>query len=372
MKRRAVFLSCSPSGYLFTCIERLVKEYELEALVVHYPLDKNAPFKFSIDTTSVSLADKSAFEDSALTEKVKSFAPDVIFCSGWADALYRHICKSMKGKTRCVVKFDNPWLNTLKQNLMRVIGPLYLRQFFDACWVSGKPQREYALRCGFSDDEISEGGYSGHYEYFHQAYLNNKEQKRKKFPHRFIYVGRYIPVKGVDLMWKAFEEFQKETPNDWELWCLGKGELKPLMPDHPSIKDFGFVQPAEMEKFVAETGVFIMSSIKDHWGVAVHEYAAAGFPLVCSSGVYAHTGFLQHGINGFLHKPGSKQSLKEALRKIISLSDEQLFEMGNRSAEIAAVMTPSVWASIAWQFASSNQWPQFRFPEINPVLNKST
>lgn len=363
MKRKVVFLSCNPSGYLFTCITRLVKEHDVQAMVVHYPLDKDAPFQLNTQNKEILYLDKSSFSQPTLISRIQEFHPDVIFCSGWADKEYMQVCKDMKGKTKRVLKFDNPWRNTMKQNLMRVIGPLYLRKFFDACWVSGRPQREYARRCGFQEKEISEGGYSGDYEYFHQAYLRNKENKKKKFPHRFIYVGRYIPIKGVDFMWNAFYEFQQETPNDWELWCLGKGELRPVMPEHPSIRDFGFIQPAEMEKFVAETGVFIMSSIKDHWGVAVHEYAASGFPLVCSSGVYAYTAFLKNGYNGFVHEPNNKKSLKEALRKVISLPDEKLWEMGNRSAELAAGMTPSVWASIAWQYAGSKEWPQFRFAE---------
>jgi glycosyltransferase involved in cell wall biosynthesis len=363
MNRKVVFLSCHPSGYLFTCIERLVDEYKAEALVVHYPTDKDAPFKWNTGKPGMFFLDKSTVSPEMLLNRVEQFKPDVIFCSGWADKHYMQVCRSMKSRTKRVIKFDNPWRNTFKQNMMRIIGPLYLRKFFDACWVSGRPQREYARRLGFTNNEISEGGYSGHFEYFHQAYLNNREQKKKKFPHRFIYVGRYIPIKGVDLMWNAFYEFQQETPSDWELWCLGKGELRPVMPSHASIKDFGFVQPSEMERFVADTGVFIMSSIKDHWGVAVHEYAASGFPLVCSSGVYAYTAFLKDGFNGFVHEPGHKGSLKEALKKIISLPDETLWEMGNRSAEMAGVMTPSVWASIAWQYAEGNRWPQFRFPE---------
>ncbi len=363
MNRKVVFLSCNPSGYLFTCIERLVDEHKVQALVIHYPLDKDAPFQLNTQKQGILFLDKSSCTQELLISRIQEFNPDAIFCSGWADKEYMQVCKIMKGKTKRVLKFDNPWRSTLKQNLMRMIGPVYLRRFFDACWVSGRPQREYARKCGFTEMEISEGGYSANYEYFRQAYLNHRENKMKKFPHRFIYVGRYIPIKGVDLMWNAFYEFQQETPNDWELWCLGKGELRPQMPDHPAIKDFGFVQPAEMEKFVADTGVFIMSSIKDHWGVAVHEYAASGFPLVCSSGVYAYTAFLKNGFNGFVHQPGNKASLKKALKKITSLPDEQLWEMGNRSAQLAGIMTPSVWASIAWQFADSNQWPQFRFPE---------
>ncbi|MCC6385731.1 MAG: glycosyltransferase family 4 protein [Bacteroidia bacterium] len=361
MSRKLVFLAYAPSGYLFTCIERILRHYDAAITVVHYPLDPDAPFKMNLSSPKLKFLDKSHFNKEELLAQVKSVSPDVIFCSGWGDAEYKYVCKNMKGKSRRVLKFDNPWQNTFKQNLMRLIGPVYLRSHFDACWVSGNPQRQYALRIGFKDHQISEGGYSCDFEYFHSEYLRNKENKHHSFPKRFIYVGRYIPIKGVDRLWQAFYEFQQERPNEWELWCLGKGELRPQMPEHPAIKDFGFVQPSEMGKFIEQTGIFIMPSVRDHWGVAVHEYAASGFPLVCSSGVYAVSAFLKDGYNGFIHQPDDKESLKSVLNQIIDLDQSQLALMGDRSARLAAVMKPDIWAGIAWEFADAANWPVFRF-----------
>jgi glycosyltransferase involved in cell wall biosynthesis len=363
MTRHVLFLSLAPAGYLFTCIERLAQEYDVQILIVHHPLDENAPFKLRLNSEKIILINKSQITTAELKRTVHEFAPHAIFCSGWMDPDYLAICRQMKGKARQVLKFDNPWRNTLRQNVMRIAGPIYFKRIFDACWVSGSPQRQYALRMGFSDDQISEGGYSGHYDYFHQAYLKFSESKQKQFPHRFIYVGRYVPVKRIDLLWQAFIEFVQESNSDWELWCLGKGILKDQMPEHPAIRDFGFVQPEEMESFIGSTGVFILPSAMEPWGVVVHEYAAAGFPLICSHKVYSATAFLRDGYNGFLHTSGSKSSLKETLYKMVCRSDEQLVEMGRRSAALASVINPSIWASLAWQFATADAWPRFRFEE---------
>ncbi len=363
MTHHVLFLSLAPAGYLFTCIEQLAHEYDVQVMIVHHPLDENAPFKLRINNEKIIPVNKSHITTAELNRKVQEFAPHVIFCSGWIDPDYLTICRQMKGKARRVLKFDNPWRNTLRQNVMRIAGPIYFRKIFDACWVSGSPQRQYALRMGFREDEISEGGYSGNYKYFHQAYLKYRESKQKKFPHRFIYVGRYVPVKQIDLLWQTFVEFIQEKDCDWELWCLGKGQLRERMPDHPAIRDFGFVQPEEMESYVGSTGVFILPSAMDPWGVVVHEYAAAGFPLICSHKVYSTTAFLRNGYNGFLHKSGDKASLKDTLYKMVSRTDEQLVEMGSRSAALASVINPSVWAYLAWQFATASSWPRFRFEE---------
>ena len=68
-------------------------------------------------------------------------------------------------------------------------------------------------------------------------------QKLKKinFPKRFLFVGRYIKRKGLLDLWESFVQLQEESPNDWELWCVGKGPLYKDRIIHPKIKHFGFV-----------------------------------------------------------------------------------------------------------------------------------
>ena len=47
-----------------------------------------------------------------------------------------------------------------------------------------------------------------------------------------------------------------------------------------------FIQPENLEK-VKNAGCFVLPSLKDNWGVVVHEFAAAGLPLIISDGVGA-------------------------------------------------------------------------------------
>ena len=94
-----------------------------------------------------------------------------------------------------------------------------------------------------------QGMYSADYDIFHSYYEQFKQQKENHFPKRFIFVGRYVELKGVREIWDAFIRLQKETPNEWELWCLGKGDLDNEFPVHEKIKNFGFQQPEELKKF---------------------------------------------------------------------------------------------------------------------------
>ena len=201
-----------------------------------------------------------------------------------------------------------------------VFGPFYLRKRFSNIWVPGNSQKKYALKLGFKEKQISIGFYSADTNYFSSLYDLVHSEKKKSFPKRFIYVGRYYEFKGITNLWNAFIELQNENPNDWELWCLGHGNIAPVK--HPKIKHFGFVQPKDFPEYVKNTGVFVMPSLFEPWGVVLHEFAVMGFPIIASNKVGAAEVFVKDTMNGFLFEAENVNSLKEKL-KITNITIEQ-------------------------------------------------
>jgi hypothetical protein len=61
---------------------------------------------------------------------------------------------------------DNQWLRTPKQLLGIMSSRIYLRPSFDAAFLPGPRQRDYALRLGFRRDRIFEGFYAADVEAF--------------------------------------------------------------------------------------------------------------------------------------------------------------------------------------------------------------
>jgi glycosyltransferase involved in cell wall biosynthesis len=360
-RKKAIFLANALSGYFVACLNKMVEEYEIDAHVVKYPVDAIAPFEFNLKNDYITYYDRNKFSDKKLIELIDSLNPDVILCSGWIDKGYLEVCKKYKGKIKTLLKFDNPWRNTTKQNLARILGPLMLRRYFSGCWVAGLPQREYAKKLGFKEEEICEGMYSADFDFFHSLYEKYADAKRKSFPKKILFVGRYAKLKGVEELWKAFVILQEKHPCEWELWCVGKGDLINLFPQHEKIKNLGFVQPAEMEQFVEKTGVFILPAHYEHWGVVVHEFAAAGFPLICTSTTSAATAYLKDTYNGFYHNPIDVDSLVEVFRKISLLGNDELATMGDRSAGLAEQITPKIWGGLVWKFITQNNLINFRF-----------
>jgi glycosyltransferase involved in cell wall biosynthesis len=212
--------------------------------------------------------------------------------------------------------------------------------------VPGNPQQLFAKKLGFKDDQILCGFYSADVDHFKGLYGNAISAKTKEFPHRFLYMGRYVDFKGVKELWDAFIEANSSLPESkkWELWCVGTGDLweERRLDDH--IKHFGFMQPKELEAIIKNTGVFVLPSHKEPWGVVVHEMAVAGFPLLCSDKVGATSTFLEEGKNGFYFKNNSKEALREALTKVMTLADNDLLKMGNESHAIGLKLNPKEWA----------------------------
>jgi glycosyltransferase involved in cell wall biosynthesis len=341
-KPRLLFLYSELADYFLACIKKLTSVYDVEVHVIHWPVNSEAPFSF-VFPDGVRFYNRKQFDLKRLQEKVKDICPDFIYCSGWMDKDYLSAVQGYKDKIPVVIGLDTKWKSTLRQYIACALSRITLQKIFSHCWVPGQKQMEYASKLGFKRDKIETGYYSADTDYFTALAEKIKDTRQKKYPRRLIYVGRYYEFKGIQDLWEAFIQWQKDSDNDWELWCLGTGDIEPIV--HPKIKHFGFIQPKDMAPFLMETSVFIMPSHFEPWGVVLHEFAAAGFPLICSDEVGSTEAFLREGENGYIYRTGDISKLKECLVKIAALPASELVKMGNKSKELALSITPEKWAN---------------------------
>lgn len=335
---KIVFLYTEIAGYFLACAERL-SEYA-EVLIVRWPINKEAPFQFDIPSR-IKVLDKSTLSESELRDQVKSFNPDLVVCSGWIDKTYVNIARSFRKKIPVVISLDNHWKGTLKQRLAAWVSPIYLKRIFTHAWVPGKPQAEFARKLGFGDHILTDF-YCADIGLFQPVFERTFPAKREKFPRRFLYVARYVEHKGIFELWEAFRQLREETNTDWELWCIGTGDRWEERVEVEGIKHFGFVQPADLEPFIGETGVYILPSKFEPWGVTVQEFAACGFPMLLSNEVGASSRFLSD--NGYGFKAGSVNDLKEKMKLIIGKPESELIQMGLKSNELGTSLNPEIWA----------------------------
>ncbi len=337
MTLKIIILYQELAFYTLRCIEALASEHGVEIHMVSKPVNKEAPFKFETNNSRIHFYNRDKYDMAKLQKLVNTVSPNLIYCAGWIDKEYLQLVKNNKKDYNTLLGFDNQWLGTLKQRLATIYGRLFLKPHFKYSFVPGAKQKAFAQKLGFRNENIITGAYSADISTFNEYYNPNK-----KHHNTFLYVGRYVQQKNIEMLWQAFIEILPEIGNDWKLICAGTGNIAPI--NHSNIIHKGFVQPKDFQNILNESNIYILPSCFEPWGVSVHEMACAGFPMILSEKVGASEVFLEEGKNGFLFNPNDKEALKQKMKQMVTLSANELQKMREQSHSFGQRITPSTWA----------------------------
>lgn len=342
--QKVLFLYSELAAYFLACVEHLHLEHGYEVHVVHWPINPEAPFEFRA-YKGVQLYPKAQLDTEGLYSLYEKLNPDLVYSIGWMDPEYKAIARRIKAAgTPVIAGMDNHWTGNLRQRIACLISPFYLKPFFSHIWIPGKPQLPFAQKLGFPAQNILTGLYSADTLAFDQAYERFKQEKQENYPHSFLYVGRFVEVKGVMKLLTAFDELRKEINHNWTLKLVGTGNLIADMQGYEQVEIHDFVQAEQLPSLAQSSGCFILPSIHEPWGVALHEFAAAGLPLISSHTCGAASAFLKDSENGYTFSTHTVEAIKESLRKIINKSDHELNNMSQKSHEYAQQISPKTWS----------------------------
>ena len=335
---RLALLHSRLSPHMAACFRTLRQRHGVTLLVVRVPPADNAPFDDRHFDEIDHLYDRNALSVADMADLLKAFAPDAVFMSGWFDDGYLQVARAMRDQGVVVVAgSDEQWTGSWRQQGARLIAPWYLHSAIDVLWVAGERQRQFARRLGFRGAQCWDGVYGCDWEAF-------AAQHTGALPRAFLFVGRYIRRKGVDLLADAYATYRAETETPWRLICAGSGPQEGLLDDRPGIENRGFVQPNALPDLMAEAGALVLPSREEPWGVVVAEAAAAGRPLLCSEACGAAVHLLRDRYNGYLVQSESARHLARCMRTLSTLPDEQRQRMGARSHMLSKQYTPARWA----------------------------
>ena len=137
-----------------------------------------------------------------------------------------------------------------------------------------------------------------------------------------LYAGRFIPLKGVDLLLRAFATVPSK---DAKLHLLGDGPEKQRL--EFLARDLGILDrvawlakrdPAGVQLEMEKADVTLLPSRKDGWGAVVNESLMAGTPVICSTACGAAELIRQPWL-GTVFQSGSVEDLAKALQYWIGL-----------------------------------------------------
>ena len=316
--------------YQIPVLKEFVNKYNAEVHVVYWDTKGNAPYVPPIIENTVFYA-RSKFKTQQLSELIEGIVPNIIYISGWQDKGYLKVVKPYKRKGIPIVTgFDEIWSGTLRQRIGAIIFPFFLYNYFTHAWVSGPRQYEFAKKLGFKDSHILYHLYSGNTELFNQG-LQFLETKSKNYPKTFLFVGRFVPVKAIDVLVKAFKIYRSKYGGDWKLVCVGKGEMRNLLEGGEHIEIHDFLDQSAIFNMLEATGAFVLPSRFDVSPLVVHEFASAGLPLILSDSIGNKILFLIEKYNGFSFKKDNAEDLAIAMSKMSKKPVSELIEMGQNS-----------------------------------------
>ncbi|MEA5099161.1 MAG: glycosyltransferase family 4 protein [Bacteroidales bacterium] len=343
---KILYLYSEIMGYQMPILKQYVEKYNAEVHVIHWDHKKLTPYVPPI-IENVLFYSRSKYNTKELVKFVSKLNPDIIYISGWMDKSYlAAVFQIRKRGIPVVTMFDDIWFKTLRQKIASLFFPYIKKYFFSHAWVAGPYQYEYAKRLGFKNTEIIHNSLSADLNLFNEVYERNINNKVKNIPHSFLYVGRFEDIKGVDILVKAWDNLKKsELTKDWELTIIGNGSLKNQLSHYSSVQILDFMQPEQLREKIGEYGCFVLPSRKEQWSLVLHEFSAAGMPIICSDICGAAPYFVIPGFNGYTFRKCDVCDLQEKMLKIINLTDQQLLDMSFNSHNIGQKISPEISAA---------------------------
>lgn len=264
---------------------------------------------------------------------------DLVLTSSWNFWKYRISARKHRHAV-VVMGMDNQFLGSMKQWVLifSVVGTIYIRSLFDYVFVAGSRQEKYAKKIGFVANQII----SGVYAYDNQIYFDRNSQSKKD---EFCFVGRKIPVKGLDDLLTAYEIYRllcaKDEVSPWKLTIAGPGSLPRKAP--AGVRELNYLTPKETSHLMSGSKCFILPSNYEPFGVVLSEAAASGCMLIATEAVGAADHLVTHDINGFVVPSKSPRELAEAMYQVTRFSDQQFQDGRSESLKRVQEFTPENW-----------------------------
>jgi glycosyltransferase involved in cell wall biosynthesis len=159
---------------------------------------------------------------------------------------------------------------------------------------------------------------------------------REAEPHdgrtRYLFVGRLIERKGLDVLLDAFARV-----DGGELHIAGDGPLRPLAEAaaarDPRIRIVGHLAGDALAQAYQDADALAVPSLYEPWGLVVHEGLARGLPVIVTDQVGAADDLVDPGVNGYVVAAGSAAELGKAMSAIAAWTPKRREEARLRSSE---------------------------------------
>lgn len=132
-------------------------------------------------------------------------------------------------------------------------------------------------------------------------------EKKEFHAEKFLYVGRLVEIKGVDLL---IEAFARVEDRQCELWIVGDGKEKKRLRDLCTDRGIenrvffcGFREGKELWEYYRKCDILVLPSRQEVYGLVILEAMCNSMPVICSKYADGHYDLLEDGENGVCVNP---------------------------------------------------------------------
>lgn len=277
-----------------------------------------------------------------LVERVARFAPDAVVMTAWnfSDS-YRAVMRSVPSGVVRILVMDNLWRAAPRQWLGRLVSRWYVGSVADVAMVPSERSESYARMLGFGPGDVVRGSLSADDAIFRSNPRSGEELASRR---RFLWCGRLVDHKGVDVLASAYRRYRELVDEPWDLDVVGLGPQADLLDGTEGVVRHGFVAAPDVADLMRRSTCFVLPSHVEPYGVVLHEAAACGLPILSTDFAGAAASFVQDAANGWVVPAGDVEAWARAMARVHDLSPERLGEMSDVSRALARRTTPRTWA----------------------------
>lgn len=176
---------------------------------------------------------------------------------------------------------------------------------------SGKPHAQLFDKIGFKGEKHITGSVGIFYK-------PERRQKEIHTPLRYLYVGRLVAVKNVELL---IDEFNH---NGKPLTIVGSGILETELRNRakPNISFTGFIENEKLGEVYQAHDIFILPSYYEPWGLVVEETLYWGLLVIVSNRVGSSVDMVQELKTGCIFESRNRNSLHTTIETMEQHFDE--------------------------------------------------
>lgn len=307
-----VYLTNTPSFYKLNLCNKIAKNHKLLLVLYGYGSEAvnkelKASSNFNFDYYFLNEGDSNTRNKLQtfcnLLKLMKSIKCRKIIYAGWLAPEY-NIYSFLSPKKRNAIVCESSILDVSLNGISGWIKRKIISRM-SATLPSGKPHAQLFESIGFDGKQYITGSV---------GIFNKPTRKHKEIniPLRYIYVGRLIKVKNVDLLIRIFNQ------NGKPLTIVGQGVLEEHLKRQAkaNISFSGFVNNEKLGDIYQQHDILILPSTYEPWGLVVEEAIYWGLPVIVSNKVGCSIDMVKEFDTGEIFKLEEKDGLLNAIKKI--------------------------------------------------------